>query len=309
MINVSTVIPVYNRPELVVATIKSALGQQSDGHEIVVIDNCSTDSTWNVVQRLAQEDSRIRCIRNERNVGPVRNWKIGVQAARGEFCHILFSDDLVHPDFIKETVKRMDSETGFTMVGHAIRNNTRVVAQSSFQEQESITREELLESAVFWNPKQIQLVSPVNSLFRRTDLVNSIIGDIPNPLGIDFAAHGAGPDQLIFMIIAQKYPRVACVNRILVNFIAHEGSISVQARVLDTPRETARAYFVKNYWPQAEKRYRAILWLRSRKNPALKPLFYDMSNESTTSFDYLSAIRHAIKVKVFSRSVRSDRID
>ena len=117
---VSTVIPVYNRQELVKPALESALAQSVEGHEIVVIDNCSTDGTWAVVQDYAKRDSRIRCLQNDRNVGPVRNWRLGIEAARGEYCHLLFSDDRLEPDFLGETLKVFDAQTAFVMTGHTM---------------------------------------------------------------------------------------------------------------------------------------------------------------------------------------------
>ena len=81
---VSTVIPVYNRQKLVIDAINSAIRQTYPNHEVVVVDNCSTDETFDRVKELAAKHSKIRVFRNESNVGPVRNWKRGVSEARGE---------------------------------------------------------------------------------------------------------------------------------------------------------------------------------------------------------------------------------
>ena len=270
---VSTVIPVYNRQELVKRAIASAQAQRVDGHEIVVIDNCSTDSTWDVVQGLARSDSRMRCIRNEQNVGPVRNWRLGIQASRGEYCHLLFSDDCIEPVFLDETLKVLDSQTALVLTGHTILDSQAVRAVSNFESQEVISREEFLEAAVFLNPKEIQLLSPLSALFRRSDMLESLIDEIPNPFGIDFAGHGAGPDQLIFMLTAARYPFVRCVNKRLAVMHAHAGSITVQARDLSLPRECARWYFVDKHWPQVRESYRSMLWLKSKKNLVYRALY------------------------------------
>ena len=306
---VSTVIPVYNRPDLVKRSIQSALQQNVEGHQIIVIDNCSTDSTWNSVSQYGRDyPRRIRCIRNTTNIGPVRNWRRGVSEATGKFCHILFSDDQIHPDFLSECLCRFDAETAFVMAGHCIKNESRIVARSTFQEQETITRAEFLEAGIFWNPKQIQLISPVNSLFRRADLESAIIEEIPNALGIDFASHGAGPDQLVFLNIAKKYSKISCVNKELVEMYAHRGSISVQMRTLDLPREVARSYFVTNEWKEMARRYRSILWLRSLKSQELKDFYRKEFKTSSVGFRILDAFQHSIKTKLKKQLHKSDRI-
>ncbi|MFN6303469.1 MAG: glycosyltransferase family 2 protein [Planctomycetota bacterium] len=263
---VSTVIPVYNRRELVCKAIESAQVQNIDGHQIVLMDNCSTDGTWEILQQYASEDPRIKAIKNHENVGPVRNWKLGVQASEGEYCHLLFSDDWLEPGFLKSALDRFDDQTAFVLVGHSLIDSTGILEESSFQVQPSIAVSEFYESAIFLNPNGIQVTTPISGLFRREELLDSILIEIPNPFGIDYGGHGAGPDQLIFLLVARNYPWIRCVNRRMVAMRAHEGSITFTTRDLNLAREWARWYFVGNYWPEAINRYRSMLWLKSFKN-------------------------------------------
>ena len=305
---VSTVIPVYNRQELVKPAMESALAQSVEGHEIVVIDNCSTDGTWAVVQDYAKRDSRIRCLRNDRNVGPVRNWRLGIEAARGEYCHLLFSDDRLEPDFLFDTLGLFDANTAFVMTGHRMHNSEGYYEPSTFQSQSIISREELLEAAILLNPKQIQLISPLNSLFRRADMLETLMDQIPNPFGIDYAGHGAGPDQLLFLLIALRYPIVRCVDKRLVVMHAHEGSITIQAtKDLDLPREWVRWYFVDKHRPEFYDRYRSTLWVKSFVSPVFNSVYDQVVRERggrvAMGFALVYAIRWAFG-KVRSRGFK-----
>ena len=292
---VSTVIPVYNRQELVKPAMESALAQSVEGHEIVVIDNCSTDGTWAVVQDYAKRDSRIRCLRNDRNVGPVRNWRLGIEAARGEYCHLLFSDDRLEPDFLVETLGLFDAKTAYVMTGHTMQGQGGYYGASSFQSKSIISREELLEAAIFLNPSEIQLISPLNALFRRKDMLETLIDQIPNPFGIDYASHGAGPDQLLFLLIALRYPMVRCVDKRLVVMNAHEGSITIQARDLNLPREWVRWYFVENQRPEFCDRYRSMLWVKSLKNKSSRAIYDQIVQDRGGRFRLGLAIDYAVR--------------
>lgn len=288
---VSTVIPVYNREELVRRCLESALRLQHLDHEIIVVDNCSTDDTWSVVQEVASRESRVRCFRNDTNLGPVRNWIRGVKEARGELCHILFSDDFVEPEFLTATVPELRPDVGFVMVGHARLDELGARTVSTFQSQEEISREAFLESGIFSNPRRIQLITPVNALFRTEDLRTAILSEIPNSDGIDFASHGAGPDQLMFLLVAQRYARVRCVDRVLVTLFAHSGSITVEARDLRLPREWSRWHFVRNHWPQMKNKYRTALYFRSWRLGSLRGLYNEVRHELGCRMDYAYALR------------------
>ncbi len=259
--------------------MESALAQSVEGHEIVVIDNCSTDGTWAVLQDYAKRDSRIRCLRNDRNVGPVRNWRLGIEAARGEYCHLLFSDDRLEPDYLADTLDLFDAKTAYVMTGHTMQGQGGYYGASSFQSKSIISREELLEAAIFLNPSEIQLISPLSTLFRRRDMLEALMDQIPNPFGIDYASHGAGPDQLLFLLIALRYPMVRCVDKRLVVMNAHEGSITIQARDLNLPREWVRWYFVENYRPEFYDRYRSTLWVKSFVRPVFNSVYEQVARE------------------------------
>ena len=57
---VSILVPVYNREDLIGQTLNSALNQTYKNIEIIVVDNSSTDNTWEVVQSYEKQDSRIK---------------------------------------------------------------------------------------------------------------------------------------------------------------------------------------------------------------------------------------------------------
>jgi glycosyltransferase involved in cell wall biosynthesis len=89
----STVIPSYNRAPLITATIESVLAQDFDDHEVIVVDDGSTDGTLDV---LAQFGPRIRVLQ-QRNSGPAVARNRGIAEARGTYIATLDSDDLWFP--------------------------------------------------------------------------------------------------------------------------------------------------------------------------------------------------------------------
>jgi glycosyltransferase involved in cell wall biosynthesis len=95
---VSTIIPVFNRPELLREAVASVLAQSWRPLEIIIVDDGSTDETPQVAAELARSNpSEIRVICKE-NAGPGPAREAGRVAARGEFIQHLDSDDLLLPD-------------------------------------------------------------------------------------------------------------------------------------------------------------------------------------------------------------------
>jgi len=101
---VSILIPTYNRANLLKRAIESALKQSYDNIEIIVSDNCSTDDTKEVVSKFM--DNRIRYFRNERNLGPILNWRLSLKIAKGYLSVILSDDDyFLDEQYIENVVK------------------------------------------------------------------------------------------------------------------------------------------------------------------------------------------------------------
>lgn len=88
---VSIIIPTYNRARLLGRAIQSILNQTYPNFEIIVVDDCSSDNTENVVRSFC--DERMRYIRHEKNKGAVAARNTGIKAARGEYIAFQDSDD------------------------------------------------------------------------------------------------------------------------------------------------------------------------------------------------------------------------
>jgi glycosyltransferase involved in cell wall biosynthesis len=100
MILVSTVIPVYNGASTIRAAIESALSQNVRDHEIIVVNDGSTDGTEIV---LTEFHDRIIVI-NQQNSGLSAARNAGIAAARGEYVALLDADDESRPDRIEKSL-------------------------------------------------------------------------------------------------------------------------------------------------------------------------------------------------------------
>ena len=100
---ITVVIPTYNASLLIKRTVESVQRQKGGFDvEIVVVDDCSTDETVQVVERLKL--SNLRLLRQEHNQGPAAARNRGLREATGSYCTFLDGDDYWEPEFLPETV-------------------------------------------------------------------------------------------------------------------------------------------------------------------------------------------------------------
>ena len=106
---VSIGMPVYNSEKWVAATIESLLSQTYENTEIVISDNCSTDSSGSIISDYARMDKRIKYHRNDRNIGVNGNYNLVFQKSTGTYFKWASSNDLCHPQYIEKCVDILDS--------------------------------------------------------------------------------------------------------------------------------------------------------------------------------------------------------
>ena len=101
---VSICLPVYNGAGRMHRAVDSLLGQTYPHIELILSDNCSTDSTPHICETYKNSDARVRFFRQQENIGQVRNMFASLQEARGEYVMLASDDDWWHPRFIEDVL-------------------------------------------------------------------------------------------------------------------------------------------------------------------------------------------------------------
>ena len=100
----SVTIPNYNHAKFLPQCLDSILQQSVQPFEILVLDDCSTDNSVEVIQTYARKHPHIRLHRNPKNLGAVANMKLGFELARGDYLCGPSADDALVPGFIEKSL-------------------------------------------------------------------------------------------------------------------------------------------------------------------------------------------------------------
>jgi glycosyltransferase involved in cell wall biosynthesis len=96
-LKLSICITTFNRAALIGATLDTIVTQITNDCEIVILDGASTDDTEGVIAEYGRRCNRIRYIKQNQNNGLDRDFDRAVELARGEYCWLMCSDDLMRP--------------------------------------------------------------------------------------------------------------------------------------------------------------------------------------------------------------------
>jgi len=245
---VSILVPVFNREHYIETTIRSALDQTYASIELVVVDNCSIDRTWKLVSEMARHDGRIRCFRNNTNIGPVRNWIAAAQHAEGVYSKILWSDDLMDPAFIETAVAAFREHEGLAFVYSSV-DFIDTVGNITSKPFYSLGKSGLYASGKFVAGALLDdrrfPASPGCALFRTSDLHKNILADFSNSHHFDLANIAIGNDLLVFLLATVDRKYFFHIADVQNHFRIHPESISLLEgkRKLYAFYKLAKCYF------------------------------------------------------------------
>lgn len=112
---ISIIIPAYNVESDIERCIDSILNQSFEDYIIYIVEDRSTDATWDVLQNLKKKDGRIRLYRNDRNSGPSVSRNLALDNCQGKWICFIDSDDYIDKDFLKNLYS--ESENADIVIG------------------------------------------------------------------------------------------------------------------------------------------------------------------------------------------------
>lgn len=129
MNNVSVIMGAFNEVATIGKAIESIINQTYSCWEFIIVDDCSTDGTLEIITSYCEKDSRIKVYRNNRNIGLAESLNKAINYASGIYIARMDADDISLPNRFDEQVKRLDSDSKVMVVGSAAyyinRSNTK----------------------------------------------------------------------------------------------------------------------------------------------------------------------------------------
>ena len=120
---VSVIMPSYNTAKFISESITSVQKQTYADWELIIVDDCSTDNTDEIVKPFLS-DKRIKYIKNEANSGAAVSRNRALREAKGKWIAFLDSDDLWHPDKLEKQIRFMEKNGyKFTYTDYRIQLN------------------------------------------------------------------------------------------------------------------------------------------------------------------------------------------
>ena len=108
--DISVVMPAYNAMSFIADAVNSILKQSLFNLELIVVDDCSTDDTWNIISRIAEVDSRLKIIKLDDNSGSAKYPReVAVNMASADWICWVDADDIIPFDYLEKLLLRQQN--------------------------------------------------------------------------------------------------------------------------------------------------------------------------------------------------------
>ena len=282
---VSVVLPVYNGEDLISLSIESILKQSYAKFEFIIVDDGSTDSTPEIVDRYAKLDSRIRVIHKGNEKLP-KTLSRGFAEARGEFLTWTSADNIMDDDCLEQLVCELERFSDTDMVYANIRvideNNNRILQNGWYPEK--------------WRPDHVMLLKRITELntkannyigaaFMYRHHVASVIGDYSQyKYGIEDYDYWMKVNSLFQL-------RHICSEKAIYSYRFHPGSLTAKDKELKI----------------TENRYKLMRLDAFRRNYYLKEMIWAIAgNGDNYSIygDFIEALKQAGHIVITPEDAR-----
>ena len=98
----------YNREKYIADAIQSILNSTYKNFELIIVDDCSTDNTSNIIKAFELNDNRVKVYSNDKNLGDYKNRNKAASYAKGKYIKYLDSDDIIYPFSLEYMVGCME---------------------------------------------------------------------------------------------------------------------------------------------------------------------------------------------------------
>lgn len=147
---VSVLIPTYNVEEYVEKAVESILNQTYENLEIIIVDDCSTDGTYKILEGLSKKDSRIKLFSNSKNSKIAYTLNRAWEQSSGEYLARMDGDDISLPDRIERKIKFLQDNTEYDLVGSSIQSIDEfgnIIGSSKFSSNHKVLKKTLKYSS------------------------------------------------------------------------------------------------------------------------------------------------------------------
>lgn len=218
MPKVSVVLPTYNGEKYIRDSIESIINQTFKDWELIIVNDCSTDNTINIITEYLKHDNRIRVINNEVNKKLPLSLNIGFEKAKGKYFTWTSDDNMYHEDAFETMFLYLEKHKKEKMV---------------------CARMNLISEDALYGGISIPYMNDMMWVENRVGACFLYRQTVPDEIGVYDADMFLAEDYEYWLRILCQYKSIGFINKVLYTYRCHSHSLTAM-RHFDIQRSDAR---------------------------------------------------------------------
>ena len=217
---ISIFLPIYNKENFVINSIKSLQDQTLKDIEIVAVNDCSTDRSLEILTNLSKNDSRIKVVNNDKNHGLLYSRAMGILNSSGEYLLNLDPDDMINGQDTLEFLYNKAKIDNLDIISFNVfdQKHKRII---KCKEKNNIVRQPKLFLSIFRNDKIREYII-VNKLIKK-EILLSAYEDFKDKI---YNGKWNYFEDNIWNILVNKYAQSRlCINRLVYIYTFNKNSL------------------------------------------------------------------------------------
>ena len=208
MKGITVIVPCYNVEKYIDKCIQSLINQTYKNLEIILVDDCSKDSTWKIINKYSKKYENIKCIKNEKNSGAGFSRNVALKEAKNDYISFIDSDDYIENNYYESMMKQLKKEKSDLIVCDIFvkYDNVDGINQRSSACEGKIDKYNFINNGL--------AASPCNKIFKKQDLLK-----YPFPEGI------MNEDIATVMAIIINSKKISYNNEVYYNYVQRKSSV------------------------------------------------------------------------------------
>lgn len=217
MCNISVVMPVYNCEKYLKEAIDSVINQTYSNLELIIIDDCSTDNSVNIIN--SYHDERIILIRNDKNLGIAKTLNKGIEISKGKYLARMDADDICYLHRLEIQYNFMENNLDIGMCGSSV----EVFTESNTNIHECPVGDD-----------EIKVLQMFNTAFAHPSVM--IRKNILDKYDLRYDDFYEGMEDYELWIRMSQITKLANIKEVLLKYRSHSGQVTKKVSSLQCQR-------------------------------------------------------------------------
>lgn len=209
---ISVCMATYNGARFIARQLESITAQLSETDEVVIVDDCSSDATVDIIKEIKEQAAcEVRIYQNEQNLGPVKNFEKALRLSKGEYLFLSDQDDSWHSNKVMKVMKAFKGGADLVLHDGTVLDGKGKIIDDSWIHYNHLNPQQGVVGNLIKNGYTGAMMAFTRKLL-----------DLASPFPEKIEMH----DQWLFLVAKKNHLKITIIPDSLMNYVRHGDNVT-----------------------------------------------------------------------------------